>query len=391
MEKQNIKPKLRFPEFSGEWEFKKLVELLEFKNGINASKEQYGQGVKFINVLDILNNEFITYDKIIGSVDVDNDTVNKYPVNFGDILFQRSSETREEVGTASVYLDNQKTATFGGFVIRGRKISEYIPLFLNQLLKTDMARNDITSKSGGSTRYNVGQETLANVTLPFPCLAEQTKISSFITAVSEKISQLKKKKSLLEQYKKGVMQKIFDQEVRFKDDDGNEFPDWHVRKLAEVATKKSSNISANKIEDNFGIYIIYGASGILKKVDFYEEENDYISIIKDGAGVGRIFYCGGKTSVLGTMDIIKPKLEINTYFLYCLLNNIDFVKYITGSTIPHIYFKDYSHEICGIPIYEEQTKIANFLSAIDDNINLCSCQIEKTEHYKKGLLQQMFC
>src|SRR5659263_206161 len=217
MEKQNIKPKLRFPEFSGDWEFKKLVELLEFKNGINASKEQYGQGVKFINVLDILNNEFITYDKIIGSVDVDNDTVNKYPVNFGDILFQRSSETREEVGTASVYLDNQKTATFGGFVIRGRKISEYIPLFLNQLLKTDMARNDITSKSGGSTRYNVGQETLANVTLPFPCLAEQTKISSFITVVSEKISQLKKKKSLLEQYKKGGMQKIFDQEVRCKD------------------------------------------------------------------------------------------------------------------------------------------------------------------------------
>ena len=95
---------------------------MEFKNGINASKEQYGKGVKFINVLDILNNDFITHDKIIGSVDVENEIFEKYPVNYGDILFQRSSETREEVGSASVYLDKEHTATFGGFVIRGKKL-----------------------------------------------------------------------------------------------------------------------------------------------------------------------------------------------------------------------------------------------------------------------------
>ena len=160
--------------------------------------------------------------------------------------------------------------------------------------------------------------------------------------------------------------------------------------MGEVAIKQSSNISANKIEDNFGDYLIYGAAGVLKKVDFYEEENDYISIIKDGAGVGRIFYCKGKSSVLGTMDIIKPKIELHTYFLYCLLNNIDFVKYITGSTIPHIYFKDYSSEICGIPSLLEQTKIANFLSAIDENITNITNQLTLTEQWKKGLLQKMF-
>ena len=83
-------PSLRFAGFEGEWEEKRLGELLEFKNGINASKEQYGKGVKFINVLDILNNDFISHEKIIGSVDVDAQTVSKYPVNYGDILFQRS-------------------------------------------------------------------------------------------------------------------------------------------------------------------------------------------------------------------------------------------------------------------------------------------------------------
>jgi type I restriction enzyme S subunit len=160
--------------------------------------------------------------------------------------------------------------------------------------------------------------------------------------------------------------------------------------LGEICEKKSSNISANKIEDNFGKYIIYGASGVLKKVDFYEEENDYISIVKDGAGVGRLFYCKGKTSVLGTMDIIKPLANTNTYFLFYLLSNIDFTKYVTGSTIPHIYFKDYKNENCGIPSFEEQTKIANFLSQIDKKIAIEKQLLIQYENQKKYLLQNMF-
>lgn len=194
-----------------------------------------------------------------------------------------------------------------------------------------------------------------------------------------------------------MMQKIFPStssgqvpEIRFKDDNGGEFGDWEEKSLGEVSSKQSSNVSANKIEENFGEYIIYGASGVLKRVDFYPQENDYISIIKDGAGVGRIFYCEGKTSVLGTMEMIKPNKGIDTYFLYCLLNNIDFTKFITGSTIPHIYFKDYSKVNCGIPSLEEQTKIAQFLSAIDDKIGLVGNQIVETVAYKKGLLQGMF-
>lgn len=174
--------------------------------------------------------------------------------------------------------------------------------------------------------------------------------------------------------------------LRFPEFDG----EWVEKKLGEVAVKKSSNIAANKIEENFGKYIIYGASGILKKVDFFEEEHDYISIVKDGAGVGRILYCKGKSSVLGTLDIIKPNKSIDTYFLYCLLNNIDFTKYITGSTIPHIYFKDYKNEECGIPSIPEQTKIANFLSAVDDKITRLKKKKELLVQYKKGVMQKIF-
>jgi len=181
---------LRFRQDNGKeypkWEKRKLGELLEFKNGINASKEQYGSGYKFINVLDILNNNFITNDKIIGKVDISETVFTKYSVKYGDVLFQRSSETREEVGIANVYLDKDKSATFGGFVIRGRKIGEYEPTFFNSLLKTDLAREQITSKSGGSTRYNVGQDVLSSVILNFPSLPEQTKIANFLSSIDDK-------------------------------------------------------------------------------------------------------------------------------------------------------------------------------------------------------------
>ena len=101
-------PELRFKEFNEEWKTLILGDLLTFKNGLNSDKEKYGKGIKFINVLDILNNDFITYDNIIGSVEITEKEFEKNEVSYGDILFQRSSETREEVGQTNVYLDRNK-------------------------------------------------------------------------------------------------------------------------------------------------------------------------------------------------------------------------------------------------------------------------------------------
>ena len=206
-------PKLRFAEFkdSAEWEEKTLGELLQFKNGINASKELYGKGIKFINVLDILQNEFITHEKIIGSVDVSDEMVNNFSVNYGDILFQRSSETQEEVGTANVYLDKKRTATFGGFVIRGKKIGEYEPIFLNKLLKTESIRSSIISKSGGSTRFNIGQESLSSSKIFLPTLNEQVKIADCFSSLDEQISAQTARVEALKTHKKGLMQALFPQ------------------------------------------------------------------------------------------------------------------------------------------------------------------------------------
>lgn len=243
----------------------------------------------------------------------------------------------------------------------------------------------------GMAQPGLSVQNLEKVATTIPnTKVEQRHIAKFLSLIDERISTQNKIIEYLETSIISFREKLLSQKLRFKDEYGNEFRDWEMKKLGEVALKKSSNISANKIEDNFGEFIIYGASGILKHVDFYEEEQDYVSIIKDGAGVGRLLYCTGKSSVLGTMEIIRPKETLNTYFLYCLLSNIDFAKYISGSTIPHIYFKDYANELCDIPCFHEQIKISNFLSAIDKKIEAEKKILIQYDSLKKYFLQNLF-
>jgi len=392
MQKQEqTTPTLRFSDFKDDWVSETLGNYFNFKNGVNADKSAYGRGHKFINVLDIISDIPLAYDRILDSVDISDDEFKKNEVLYGDILFQRSSETREEVGQSNVYIDAHKPATFGGFVIRGRPIKEQVPLYFHYLLKTTKARKDMTVRSGGSTRYNIGQESLSEVSIDIaPTLQEQQKIAEFLGTVDEKITQLQKKKSLLENYKKGCMQKLFSQEIRFKDDNGNSFLDWEEKRLNQIATKTASIVTADSLEGRYGNYPVYGASGIAGYIDSYASEKQHISIVKDGAGVGRVFLCPERSSVLGTLDSIIGQSENQTSFIYYWLSQLPFRPFITGSTIPHIYFRDYGKKRAKFPHSDEQKKIADFLSMIDNKITLVSEELDKAQTFKKGLLQQMF-
>ncbi len=379
-------PKLRFSGFEGEWKEILLEDFATRGSGHTPSKsypEYYNGDINWISLTDSkkLDNGYIEFTNTkITQLGLDNSSAVLHPA--GSVLLSRDAG----VGKSAVM--KHSMAVSQHFIVWTAKENVSSNWFLYnvlQILKPEFERIAI-----GNTIKTIGLPYFKKLKITAPAFKEQQKIASFLSAVDEKIQQLSRKKELLEQYKKGIMQQLFSSKLRFKDENGNDYPNWEEKKLGDVATKKSSNISANKIEDNFGDFIIYGASGILKKVDFYKEESDYISIVKDGAGVGRLLYCKGKSSVLGTMEIISPKQNIDTYFLYCLLSNIDFVKYVTGSTIPHIYFKDYSSEICGIPSLREQQKIAHFLSGIDSKIEQVNGELVKTQEFKKGLLQQMF-
>jgi type I restriction enzyme S subunit len=225
----------------------------------------------------------------------------------------------------------------------------------------------------------------------FPTLPEQTKIANFLTAVDEKLTALKQKKTLLEQYKKGVLQRIFSQEIRFKDENGNDFEDWEKKKLGEICKIKTGKLDANAMVEN-GEYRFYTCAKDYYNIDKYAFDTEALLISGNGANVGYIHYYKGKFNAYQrtyVLDGFDEKIIFIKYFLDKFLHErIDSEKK-EGNT-PYIVLSTLSEMKIKIPSFAEQTKIANFLSAIDEKIGLCSVQIEKMGVWKKGLLQGIF-
>ena len=201
---------MRFPEFSGEWEEHTLSEYLEFKNGLNPDAKRIGSGLPFISVMDILSEGVINYDNIRGKVNATEKEIECFGVKDGDLLFQRSSETLEDVGRANVYMDN-RTAIYGGFVIRGRKIGNYDPLFFKYLLATPLARKRTCRMGAGAQHFNIGQEGLSKISLYFPSIEEQRKIAEFLSLIDERIANQNKIIEDLKKLKSAISKQAFAQ------------------------------------------------------------------------------------------------------------------------------------------------------------------------------------
>jgi type I restriction enzyme S subunit len=249
--------------------------------------------------------------------------------------------------------------------------------------------------------------------------AEQTKIAEFFAGIDAKIQALKKKKSLLEQYKKGVMQKIFlngethgRASVRFKDENGKEFPKWEMKKLGEVFySEKGKGIAKDKIVVN-GTFecVLYGElytkynEVIFKVVSKTNEVDGIKSKIGDllipssttttGIDLANVTALN-KSNVLlgGDITVLRSNLKINNIFYAYYLSNHkkeEIASYAQGSTIVHLYYSHIKDMLIDLPSLAEQTKIAEFLSSIDAKINHTTAQITQTQAWKKGLLQRMF-
>lgn len=162
-------------------------------------------------------------------------------------------------------------------------------------------------------------------------------------------------------------------------------------KLGDVCAKDSSNIAKKDLKDCFGKYPVYGAGGYIQNVDFYHQEDEYIAIVKDGAGVGRAMILPAKSSVIGTMQYIIPdKNKVDMHYLYYAIINMALGKYFSGATIPHIYFKDYQKEIFKLPDLETQKKIADNLKNIDLIIAKKNKQIGLFNELVKSRFIEMF-
>lgn len=160
--------------------------------------------------------------------------------------------------------------------------------------------------------------------------------------------------------------------------------------LYNVCVGKSSNIALNKIKVLEGSYPLYGASGFIQNVDFYNQEKEYIGIVKDGAGVGRVVVLPPKSSVLGTMQYILPKDNISIRYLFYQLCNLKLERYASGATIPHIYFKDYSKEIIHLPSLQEQKEIAKTLDKASELVALRKKQLVELDNLAESVFYDMF-
>lgn len=404
-------PKLRFPEFEGEWEENMLEYLFSFKNGLNKEKEYFGRGTPIVNFKDVFNESDLNKDNIKGLVEVtDKEKVN-YSANKGDVFFTRTSETIEEIGIAAVLSDDIKDCVFSGFVLRARpKNHTLVNLFKKYCFSVSSVRKEIVTKSSFTTRALTSGTLLNKVVIIYPSSkAEQQKIAAFLTTIDTRIQQLSRKKALLEQYKKGVMQRIFSQEIRFKDEGGKEFPAWEEKRLGALTYKVGIK---NKHATNLPIYSINNKEGFLPQSDQFEgidsHERGYdISLYKvvnantfaynpARINVGSIGYSGNLNEVIISSLYVcfKTKDSLDDQFLLSYLNTFEFNKSVLrnseGGVRSYLFYENFSNIKIPLPSLKEQQKIAAFFSTLDRQINLVGQQLERMQAFKKGLLQQMF-
>ncbi len=393
MEKQLV-PKLRFSEFEGTWRKSNLGNELTLFNGyaFSSSDSLKHNGVLWVKIADVGidkmktdNLSYLPYDYV--------EKHKKFLLNEGDYVV---ALTRPILGS------NLKIAKIDKYFnnsLLNQRVAKLITdnnsTFIYNLLKVDKLIKSIENNIAGSDPPNLSPKDINHIKIKIPTLPEQQKIASFLTDVDTKITQLTKKETLLEQYKKGVMQKIFNQELRFKDDNGNDFPKWEVKKLGEVAEiNKGTQLNAEFLTKEGDYPCISGGINPSGYTEAFNKNENTITISEGGNSCGYVnffktkFWCGGHCYAIENL-----KNDIHNDFLFQLLkqNEINIMRLRVGSGLPNIQKKDINNFKLKFPAsLIEQTKIANFLSDIDKKTETLNTQIEHSKTFKKGLLQQMF-
>lgn len=281
-------------------------------------------------------------------------------------------------------------------------------LFQNLAKRYDEIR-DLSNQGG---QENLSGGIIKGLEISLPQLPEQTKIANFLTAIDEKIQALKQKKTLLEQYKKGIMQQVFSQELRFKNDDGSDFDDWEEKSLGEISKRI---VSKNK-EVNTNVLTISAQFGLISQLEFFNKSvsakdvSGYYLLHKDDFAYNKSYSNGYPMGAIKRLKKYNKGVVSTLYICFRFEENIDlgFVEQYFESGIHNqeiekvaqegarnhgllnIGLSDFFNTFINLPSLPEQQKIANFLTTIDEKIEKVNQQITATETYKKGLLQQMF-
>lgn len=404
-------PKLRFKEFSGEWEEKKLGELADISSGGTPlrNKPSYWNGtIPWVTTSLIDFRDICSAEEYITEEGLNNSSAKLFEKNTILMAMYGQGKTRGKVGILKLSATtNQACASINP------KSIDYIFLYQYLMNQYDNIRN--LSNEGG--QKNLSGPIIKNILIPYPSKQEQEKIASFLTLVDTKIEQLTKKEALLSSYKKGVMQKIFSGEIRFKADDGSEFCDWE-----ETTVETHFNVGSSKrvlqqdwTTEGVPFYRTRELVSLAKNEPFsseifisqelFSELVDKYGIPKDGdflvSGVGTlgIYYQVKPTDKFyfkdGNVLWFKRKPTIiSDFFKYCFESDYvqnQIVAQASTTTVGTYTIQNAKKTKLFVPSnLAEQTKIANFLSSIDTKIEQVQKQLDSTKEFKKALLQQMF-
>lgn len=374
-------PTLRFPEFSGEWEVKKMQDVTKINQGLQIEiSERFTHQVE--NSYFYITNEFLK-----------NGSKKKFFIKNppASVLCNKDDILMTRTGNTGMVVTNVEGAFHNNFFKIKYDIERINKNFYYYFLNLKKTKNLILKLAGTSTIPDLNHGDFYKIKICFPAIQEQQKIADFLTQIDNRIEKLTKKKELLEKYKKGVMQKIFNQEIRFKNDNGEDYPDWEYKNLGEMSNPKQwATISSNDLLDSG--YPVYGANSFIGYYSEYNHEFETVTITCRGATCGSVSLIPEKSYITGNsmcLDDIDPTIY-NYKFIYYSISFRGFDDVISGSAQPQIIGSAIRKVKIKVPCLEEQQKIANFLTEIDKKINLTEKQLNGTKQYKKGLLQQMF-
>ena len=405
MEKHVNIPALRFPEFEKNWEKKNFEHLFSFSTGKNIKQNEASPDFETPCVR--YGELYHLYNEVIYKV-INKTSLDKSELHFSkgdEILLPSAGEDPLDIGSASAL--TIENVAIGRTINILRPIREnvysqiYASYYINHKLK-----NKISKLAKGSSISNVYNSDLKTLEIILPDFSEQIKIATFLCAIDEKIQQINRKKELLEQYKKGIMQQLFSGKLRFKGENGKEYTDWEEKKLGEVGNiitgKTPSTTDSNLWNGNIQFITptdIKDGVKYQESTERYVVDNDKIKILPSNsiiytciASIGKMciskFPCITNQQINSLVVHQDYNFEYVYYWLFFITPYIKTTQ--ANTTLPIINKTDFSKFSISIPCLEEQQKIATFLSSVDKKIESTSQQINKMQNFKKGLLQQLF-
>ena len=429
--KRTLVPQLRFQEFDDEWKQTKLGNVCDkiqdgnYGGEYPKAYEFVENGIPFLTSKALGSNGLLKEDKIDFIPIEKHIKLKKAQLKLNDVLFTNRGSNVGSIGLTDIRIAHGNIGPQLTLLRSNLKI--IIPSFLYQIMKSETTVKQIRSQDSGSAMNFFGIDTTSKFKLSIPTLQEQQKIASFLSVVDEKIQQLSRKKELLEQYKKGVMQQLFSGKLRFKDENGEDYPDWEEKNFGDIFSFYTTNsLSREKLNYESGevknihygdihtkfktlfdinnelVPFINSDFDVSKiKSECYCQEGDLViaDASEDYADIGKsieIVNLHNKRVIAGLHTYLARPNKVKMYigFSGYIVHSDNFRKQIMtiaqGSKVLSISTGRIEKVKMKIPIIEEQQKIAEFLSNIDYKIESINQQVIHTKTFKKGLLQQMF-